>query len=93
MNQSIIFPDLQDWQHASQSVVFPAQQQGANIECRISLAKLVALSGTNLAATDLNIATQVLAVFEDYRFDIEEMVEALIEQELFDELGRVIISE
>ena len=91
MNQSILFPDLQDWEQSSQMIVFPAQQQGMNIECRIGIAKLAALSETNLIATDLDIATKALAVFETYRFDIEEEVELLIEQELLDELGRVTI--
>ncbi|MDB2387261.1 DUF1488 domain-containing protein [Shewanella sp.] len=92
MNQSILFPDLQDWESSSQMIVFTAQQQGINIECRIGITKLAALSKTNLIATDQDIATKALAMFETYRFDIEEEVEQLIEQEQFDELGRVIVT-
>lgn len=92
MNQSILFPDLQDWEQSSQVIVFHAQQQGMNIECRIGIAKLAALSGTNLTVTDQDIAIKALAVFETYRFDIEEEVEQLIEHEQFDELGRVIVA-
>lgn len=92
MNQSILFPDLQDWDQSSQMIIFPAQQQGMNIECRIGVAKLAALSETNLITTDQDIATKALAVFETYRFDIEEKVEVLIEQELFDEFGRIIVT-
>ncbi len=92
MNQSILFPDLQDWDQSSQMIIFPAQQQGMNIECRIGIAKLAALSETNLITTDQDIATKALAVFETYRFDIEEKVEVLIEQELFDEFGRIIVT-
>ena len=31
MNQSILFPDMQSWDEASQSVNFAAQQSGALI--------------------------------------------------------------
>lgn len=92
MNQNILFPDLQDWESSSQMIVFTAQQQGINIECRIGITKLAALSKTSLIATDQDIATKALAMFETYRFDIEEEVEQLIEQEEFDELGRVIVT-
>ena len=92
MNQSILFPDLQDWDQSSQMIIFPAQQQGMNIECRIGIAKLAALSETDLITTDQDIATKALAVFETYRFDIEEEVEVLIEQEVFDEFGRIIVT-
>ncbi|MGS0683476.1 DUF1488 domain-containing protein [Shewanella sp. 125m-7] len=91
MNQSILFPDLQDWDSESQTVVFPAQVQGANIECCISLAKLATLSATTINAGEQDIANKALAIFDDYRFDIEEEVEALIEQEIFDEQGRVVL--
>ncbi|GIU34912.1 DUF1488 domain-containing protein [Shewanella schlegeliana] len=91
MNQSILFPDLQDWDTQTQSVVFPVQVQGANIECRISLNKLVSLAAAPMAGDDGDKAAKALALFEEYRFDIEEEVEELIEQETFDELGRVVL--
>ncbi|GIU20334.1 DUF1488 domain-containing protein [Shewanella sp. MBTL60-007] len=92
MNQSILFPDLQDWDAQTQSIVFPVQVQGANIECRISLNKLISLSSTTMDIGEQDIANKALELFDDYRFDIEEEVEALIEQEIFDEQGRVVIA-
>lgn len=92
MNQSILFPDLQDWDAQTQSIVFPVQVQGANIECRISLNKLISLSSTTVDIGEQDIANKALELFDDYRFDIEEEVEALIEQEIFDEQGRVVIA-
>lgn len=91
MNQSILFPDLQNWDSQTQTVVFPVQVQGANIECRISLAKLASLSSTTIDASEQDIEIQALAIFDEYRFDIEEKVEALIEQDIFDEQGRVAL--
>ncbi|ABZ74612.1 protein of unknown function DUF1488 [Shewanella halifaxensis HAW-EB4] len=91
MNQSILFPDLQDWDQQSQTIIFPAQVQGANVECRISLAKLTSLSSATIKPDEQDIESKVLALFDEYRFDIEEEVEALIEQEAFDEQGKVIL--
>lgn len=91
MNQSILFPDLQNWDSQTQTVVFPVQVQGANIECRISLVKLASLSSTTIDAGEQDIASKALVLFDEYRFDIEEEVEALIEQEIFDEQGRVVL--
>jgi len=91
MNQSIIFPDLQDWDEISQQVVFPAQCQGANIRCRISLVRLIAM----LDEPDMNeldkplLGDEIIAAFERCRFDIEDVVEALIEDEAFDDDGGI----
>ena len=86
MNQSILFPDLQEWNEELQEIHFPAQVQGANIECRISLARLVQLEGREVQSQQ-----EALKVFDAYRFDIEDEVEMLIEQEEFDEQGRVVL--
>ncbi|MCL1051004.1 DUF1488 domain-containing protein [Shewanella abyssi] len=91
MNQSILFPDLQDWDPQSQSVIFPVQVQGSNIECRIGIAKLAQLSLTPINTEQRDIASWALALFDEYRFDIEDEVEQLVEQESFDELGRVLL--
>ncbi|WP_108945027.1 DUF1488 domain-containing protein [Shewanella halifaxensis] len=91
MNQSILFPDLQEWDPQTQSIVFPVQVQGANIECRISLDKLSLLSSINFEQDNEQLEASVLAVFDEYRFDIEEEVEMLIEQDSFDEQGRVTL--
>ncbi|WP_065187343.1 DUF1488 domain-containing protein [Shewanella woodyi] len=86
MNQSILFPDLQEWNEEQQEIHFPAQVQGANIECSISLARLVQLEGREVQSQQ-----EALKVFDAYRFDIEDEVEMLIEQEEFDEQGRVVL--
>ncbi|MCK8046811.1 DUF1488 domain-containing protein [Shewanella sp. 1CM18E] len=91
MNQSILFPDLQDWEPQTQTVVFPVQVQGANIECRISLNKLTQLSSATFEQDSDELEASALAVFDEYRFDIEEEVEMLIEQDTFDEQGRIAL--
>ena len=86
MNQSILFPDMQSWDEASQSVNFVAQQSGALIECYVTKQKLEKLRGTLIETEQAAIK-----VFTDYRFDLEEIAEELIEDEAFDEEGHIII--
>lgn len=86
MNQSILFPDMQSWDEASQSVNFAAQQSGALIECYVTKQKLEKLRGSLIETEQAAIK-----VFTDYRFDLEEIAEELIEDEAFDEEGHIII--
>lgn len=86
MNQSILFPDMQSWDEVSQSVNFAAQQSGALIECYVTKQKLEKLSGS---AIDNEQAA--IAAFVDFRFDLEEIAEELIEDEAFNEEGHIII--
>ncbi|CAH1531048.1 conserved hypothetical protein [Vibrio jasicida] len=86
MNQSILFPDMQSWDEASQSVNFAAQQSGALIECYVTKQKLVKLSGSLIETEQAAIK-----VFTDYRFDLEEIAEELIEEEAFSEESHIII--
>ncbi|MDD1827333.1 DUF1488 domain-containing protein [Photobacterium sp. ZSDE20] len=86
MNQSILFPDIQDWDEESQSIVFPAQQSGALIKCAVSVEEL-----SRLAGKDIEEAEQALAVFSELRFDIEELAEELIEEEEYDSSNRIQI--
>ncbi|TOG20808.1 DUF1488 domain-containing protein [Vibrio parahaemolyticus] len=86
MNQSILFPDMQSWDEVSQSVSFAAQQSGALIECFVTKQKLEKLSGS-----ELDTEQAVIAAFIDYRFDLEEIAEELIEDEAFNEEGHIII--
>jgi hypothetical protein len=93
MNQSILFPDIQHWDETTQFVRFPAQQAGALIECKISLASLVELNKNEFVETNAkDIGQRALEVFAQARFDIEELAEALIEDEAFDQFGEVQIS-
>ncbi|WP_299007063.1 DUF1488 domain-containing protein [uncultured Shewanella sp.] len=91
MNQSVLFPDLQEWNSQDICVDFPAQVQGVNVQCRIGLASLMRISNSVLHINDHNISVKALALFNDYRFDIEEEVEMLIEQEAFDEHGCITL--
>ena len=86
MNQSILFPDMQSWDAASQSINFAAQRAGALIECYVTKQKLEKLSG-------LIISNEQAAIeaFVDNRFDLEEIAEELIEDEAFNEEGHIII--
>ncbi|CAH1599688.1 Transcriptional regulator [Vibrio jasicida] len=86
MNQSILFPDMQSWDEASQSVNFAAQQSGALIECYVTKQKLAKLSGSLIETEQAAIK-----VFTDYRFDLEEIAEELIEEEAFSDEGHIII--
>ncbi|HBH7908659.1 TPA: DUF1488 domain-containing protein [Vibrio parahaemolyticus] len=86
MNQSILFPDMRSWDEVSQSVNFAAQQSGALIECFVTKQKLEKLSGS-----ELDTEQAVIAAFIDYRFDLEEIAEELIEDEAFNEEGHIII--
>lgn len=84
MNQSIIFSDDATWDDELASIQFTGQQQGMTILCYISLNELSQLS------QEVVEQQQAKSVFEQYRFDIEDLAEELIEQEAFDEKGRII---
>jgi len=82
MNQSILFPDIQLWDEDQQAVLFSAQQAGALIQCLVSKAELESLSGQAVANEQ-----QAIEVFSQYRFDLEELAEQLIENEEFNSQG------
>lgn len=84
MNQSILFPDIQTWDEQNSVVTFPAQHSGALIECVITLVELEKLLGQ-----PIDDEQQALKVFSQYRFDIEELAEQLIEDEEFNAEGKV----
>lgn len=86
MNQAILFPDLYHWDEKLQSVVFHAQQGGALIDCIVGTAELAKLSGAVVSD-----GQQALSVFEQYRFDLEELAESLIEDEEFNARGNIEI--
>ncbi|QYJ86102.1 DUF1488 domain-containing protein [Shewanella mesophila] len=87
MNQSVIFGDSCQWDTDRSSVHFVAQQQGMTIDCYINLAALLALSGLEEAQPQ-----QVIALFEQFRFDIEDRAQELIDQEAVDEQGCLVIN-
>lgn len=83
MNQNILFPDIQTWVAKRKVVIFPAQQAGQLIECIISLDKLSELAGYQIQED------KVLIEFEALRFDLEELAEEAIEDEIFNLAGDV----
>lgn len=89
MNQAILFPDIQQWDEEHQAVLFPAQQSGALIQCLVDKHELEKLSGQVIGD-----AQQALEVFSQYRFDLEELAEQLIEDEEFNAQGNIeVVSE
>ncbi|MFG0832857.1 DUF1488 family protein [Aeromonas bivalvium] len=86
MNQSIQFPDSAEWQAEQQRVHFPAQLMGGLIPCYISRHRLERLAGLSLVRED-----DILRAFDSLRFDIEDMVEKLIEEQEFGEDGAIYL--
>ena len=87
MNQSILFPDLQHWDEEQQVVVFFAQQNGALIECIISLSALEELAETPLAEP-----SEIMNTFSQWRFDLEESAEQAIDEERFNASGQIVLT-
>ncbi|MGL6026578.1 MAG: DUF1488 domain-containing protein [Vibrio sp.] len=87
MNQSILFSDLHHWDEAKQAVVFFSQQNGALIECLAARQVLQAL-----AARELTDPQAIVWAFEQWRFDLEEIAERAIEEEMFNPLGQIEIT-
>lgn len=86
MNQSILFSDQVTWDDTTEMVEFHAHQSGMLIVCLVSLEKLAKLAYQKEVAKH-----EAVAIFDSVRFDIEEIAEALIEDESFDEQGKIII--
>ncbi|UXI01259.1 DUF1488 domain-containing protein [Photobacterium sp. TY1-4] len=86
MNQDILFADIQHWDREKQAVSFPAQQAGALITCWVSLAWL-----QQQEAQTFSSEAEILAAFAASRYDLEELAEALIEDEAFNADGDIEI--
>lgn len=87
MNQSVLFPELQDWNAELEVVEFPVQVSGALITCSISLQKLREISG------DAKLeGASAIERFSTFRFDIEELIEEMIEDESYNDLDQISIS-
>ncbi|MFM4939704.1 DUF1488 family protein [Aeromonas enteropelogenes] len=86
MNQGILFPDLMEWQAQEQRVHFPAQQMGALINCYISRRRLEKMTGLVLTKED-----DIVRAFESVRFDIEDIVEKIIEEQEVGEDGAIYL--
>tara|TARA_R110001583_G_scaffold2536_10_gene18293 strand:+ start:14050 stop:14352 length:303 start_codon:yes stop_codon:yes gene_type:complete len=93
MNQAIIFSDNEQYNIDSQQVEFQAQSQGALISCVISLNHLQKLNHqTDITCGQLiNVETTALTLFDNARFDIEDLAEEMINQQAFSEDGKVYL--
>lgn len=100
MNQAIIFTDNEHYNNALQQIEFQAQSQGALISCIISLANVKKLneqtesldqSLSNIDVNNMN-EEQALALFEHVRFDIEDLAEAMINQQAFSDDEKIYLS-
>ncbi|WP_445396089.1 DUF1488 family protein [Zobellella sp. An-6] len=78
MNQDIIVGDDLCWQPQEQRLTFSTYWQGRLIPCFISLHRLEHMTGQSLSDE-----ANIMLAFEAVRFDIEEKVSALVEEEAF----------
>ncbi len=83
MNQAIQFPDREKWDADAQCVRFPVLINGMLAECSIS---------KDLLCRRYGEAVEILDLFQNNRWDIEEEFEALIKQGL-DESSVYLLSE
>ena len=90
MNQAILFSDNERYNSALQQVEFEAQCQGALITCVISVDNLFQLNDEKFKAQDTS-ETEILSLFESTRFDIEDIAEQMINDQAFNEDGKVYL--
>lgn len=86
MNQSIIFSDNESYHCALQQIEFQAQCRGALITCVISVQSLCRLTEQQ-AQTE----SDVLALFDSARFDIEDIAEDIIKHQNFHKDGKIYL--
>ncbi|PHM36377.1 hypothetical protein Xmau_04234 [Xenorhabdus mauleonii] len=79
MNQSIQFPDREEWEQAEGKVVFPAMVNGLLVECIISSDEIAERYGKDHHPLDL---------FRQHRWDLEEEFETIILSGHDDQFGR-----
>ncbi len=66
---------------------FSSAKTGALIECLVARQVLQELSGEALAESQ-----HVMTAFSEWRFDLEELAEQAIENEMFNSLGQIEIT-
>ncbi|MDA9558113.1 DUF1488 domain-containing protein [Vibrio sp.] len=85
MNQSILFQDDYQFIVDENAVLIKAQQSGLLIECLVDANYLSSLSSDKQTSQDsIQLAIQ-------YRFDIEDSLEELIEEEAFSDDGKIYL--
>lgn len=77
MNQSIQFPDREEWDEVRKAVCFPALSNGMQLQCAVSATELYRRFGDGPA----------LDLFREYRWDIEEEMESVIAADHDDQDG------
>ena len=85
MNQSIQFPDREEWNDVQQAVFFPALVNGLQLTCIMRAEILVDRFGGDSPAL-------WLALFRENRWDLEDEAEQLIREQQEDELGYIWLS-
>ncbi|QSX33718.1 DUF1488 domain-containing protein [Shewanella avicenniae] len=83
MNQQLIFNDDAMLDSARQAIVCSVMDGGMKLRCVVSLEYLSRLNGSPVP---LN---QLLDCFEQYRFDIEDEIEAMLAKEQFNQAGEL----
>ncbi|MBI6550599.1 DUF1488 domain-containing protein [Xenorhabdus lircayensis] len=79
MNQSIQFPDREEWNELENKVIFPAMVDGLLVECIISADEIAVRYGK---------AHHPLDLFRQHRWDLEEVFETVILSGHDDQFGR-----
>ncbi|MDC9594269.1 DUF1488 domain-containing protein [Xenorhabdus sp. IM139775] len=79
MNQSIQFPDREEWDEIENKVIFPAMVDGLLVECIISSDEIIKRYGKDHHPLDL---------FRQHRWDLEEEFETVILSGHDDQFGR-----
>ncbi|WP_313048135.1 DUF1488 domain-containing protein [Atlantibacter subterraneus] len=80
MNQSIQFPDVEQWNDDLSAVCFPALMGGFQVNCAISAVSLTSRFGGETPA-------EWLTLFRQHRWDLEEEIEPLIAEGQDDDQG------
>ncbi|ACR70682.1 DUF1488 domain-containing protein [Edwardsiella ictaluri] len=89
MNQSILFPELEQWQAPSSTITFPAMVNGFQVTCAIRQADLQVLAA-RVGAEEGHQAP--LTLFQALRWQLEEYAEREIIDDAYDDQGWVWIS-
>ena len=85
MNQSIQFPDREEWDGLMEAICFPALVNGMQLTCAIKKEVLVQRFGDGTPE-------QFLSVFAKYRWDLEEEAEQRIRHQEEDDQGIIWLS-
>ncbi|MGS0630264.1 MULTISPECIES: DUF1488 family protein [Photorhabdus] len=82
MNQSVQFPDREEWNEQEQIVIFPALVNGLLVQCVISAKDLLYRYGED---------HHPLSLFRQNRWDLEEEFELVINNGDDDRFGRYML--